>query len=100
MSVYLFILYQFLLFIILLLTNLFFGKLIGPPLELIDVLATILSLPIYLLCFMLIEKLYKRLSSISKRRKVAFSILAFLLAVILLTTIENLWYEFTGNMLF
>ena len=100
MNTFKFIGYQFLLFVVALVANVFFDKYIGPPLEFIDLLAAVISIPIYIVVGLQIKKLYDRHNTVSLRRKIFLSIVSFILAIILLAVLENVWFEMTGEMLF
>jgi hypothetical protein len=95
-----FTIYQFLLFSVALVTNVFFDKHIGPPPDIIDLISLIISIPIYILVVFLIKKLYKRHNTITQRNKIFLSILSFISAIAFLAVLENIWFEITGKMLF
>ncbi|KGA99024.1 hypothetical protein AJ85_15125 [Alkalihalobacillus alcalophilus ATCC 27647 = CGMCC 1.3604] len=94
-----FIMYQCFLFILLLLTNLFLSPFIKPPLSYIDLVAGVLQGVIWLIVIYFITVLYKR-SSMRLRNKVFCSITSFILAIIFIVALENIWFEIKGEMLF
>ncbi|MDL4842364.1 hypothetical protein [Aquibacillus rhizosphaerae] len=95
-----FILYHFVLFSIALVTNVFFDRYLGPPLDFDDLIASVVAIPIFIVVALLIGKLYKQHKSITLKSKVLLSILSFIMAAIFLIVLENIWFEITGNMLF
>jgi hypothetical protein len=95
-----FIIYQFLLFSVALVTNVFFDKHIGPPLDFTDLISLIISIPIYIFVAFLIKKLYKRHNTVSLRNKIPLSILSLISSIIFLAVLERVWFEITGKMLF
>ncbi len=94
-----FFLYQFLLLIALLLVNIYSDPFISKPFSIVDLIATFIVFPVYFLLISLLVKLYRRFNTRS-RNKVILSTIAFMAAIILLTIMENVWYEIYGEMLF
>ncbi|TFE00597.1 hypothetical protein E2626_11515 [Jeotgalibacillus salarius] len=94
-----FFIYQFSLFIALLLLNIYFDPYISKPFSFVDLIAICISVPIYILLVSLIIKLYRRFNT-RLRNKVLISITAFIIATIFLAIIENIWFGIKGEMLF
>jgi len=94
-----FFIYQFILFIALLLLNIYSDPYISKPFSLVDLIAICITAPIFILLISLIGKLYIRFNT-RLRNKVLFSITAFILAIICLVIVENIWFEIKGEMLF
>lgn len=91
--------YQFILFLVVLLLNYFADSYISSPFSLVDLLAICLSIPIVLFTASLVGMLYKKFK-FRLRYKLLLSTTAFVLAVIFLVIIENIWFEIVGKLLF
>ncbi|TXL65686.1 hypothetical protein FHP05_06065 [Cerasibacillus terrae] len=94
-----FFIYQFILFIALLLLNVYSDSYISKPFTRVDLIAICISTPIFVLIVVLIGKLYMRFKT-KLRNKILLSITAFVLAIICIAIIENIWFELKGEMLF
>lgn len=95
-----FFIYQFILFSTAFLANIYFNKYISPPFTRVDLIAICTFLIIFIVSFVLIDKLYKRFRSIRLLNKILLSIPAFILAIVLIGLLENMWFEFKGERLF
>ncbi|TXC92914.1 hypothetical protein FS935_01600 [Metabacillus litoralis] len=91
--------YQLILFIIILFLNYFADSYMGSPFTLDDLLVICISIPLVLLIASIIGNLYKNFKT-RLRVKLLLSTSAFVLAVIILVSIENIWYEIFGKWLF
>ncbi|MEN2465780.1 hypothetical protein [Ornithinibacillus sp. JPR2-1] len=94
-----FIFYQSLLWGVLLVTNIVLNPYIGPPFEWIDVVSMMMLFLSFFIVFLLLTKVFIRHVR-SVRYKIGLSILAFIIAVLFLVVLENVWFEVTGKMLF
>ncbi|MGM7680547.1 hypothetical protein ACSVDA_00205 [Cytobacillus sp. Hm23] len=95
-----FFVYQLSLFITLLVINVYADKYISKPFTRIDLLAISISLPLFILIAMLIDRSYKRFNAIQLKNRIVLSIIAFVFAATFLAFLDNIWFEITGKMLF
>ncbi len=100
MNCFKFIAFQFILFVIIIVSNVYQDKYISKPFSYIDLIAMSISLPIHILILFLIFKLYRHFNTIRLRNKISFSIVSFSLAFLFISLLENIWYEIKGEMLF
>ncbi|WP_223700488.1 hypothetical protein [Sutcliffiella deserti] len=100
MSYMKFFIFQVILFCVILVTNVFTDKYLGRPFTLVDLTAVLISAPIFIGVFILINKLYKTYTSINLKIKIALSITAFISAFIVLVLLENIWFNITGFQIF
>ncbi|MFK2825364.1 hypothetical protein QYG89_06640 [Bacillus sp. B190/17] len=91
---------QLILFSAMFVANVYFDEYISPPFTRVDFIAICLSLPFFIIFFALIDKPYKRFQSIRLRYKIVLSILAFIMGVLLIGFLENVWFEIKGERLF
>ncbi|WP_453993649.1 hypothetical protein [Bacillus nitroreducens] len=94
-----FFIYQILLFTALLLLNLFADSYISRPFSRVDLLAICITVPLAIVIVGLVIQLYKRFN-MRMRQKVLFLVMAFILAIIIITVIENIWFYINGEMIF
>lgn len=87
-----FVIGQFVLFTLLLIVNSYADSYISKPFSRVDFIAICVSAPIFMLIVSLIGRLYRRFNT-TLRNKVLLSITAFILSVIFLALLENLWFE-------
>ncbi|MBM7602403.1 hypothetical protein JOC75_000373 [Metabacillus crassostreae] len=91
--------YQLILFFAILLLNYFADSYMGSPFTFVDLLVICISIPFVLLIARIIGNLYKNFKT-RLSVKLFLSTSAFVLAVIILVSIENIWYEIFGKLLF
>ncbi|HBZ10838.1 MAG TPA: hypothetical protein DEO65_13370 [Bacillus bacterium] len=94
-----FFIYQFTLFVSLILLSVYSDSYISQPFSRVDFIAICISAPIFVLIVSQIGKLYIRFNT-KLRKKVLLSITAFILAFVFIALIENVWFEIKGEMLF
>ncbi len=94
-----FIFDQSLLWVVLLVTNIVLNPYIGPPFEWLDVVPMMMLFISFFIVFFLLKKIFIRHAR-SMRYKLGLSVVAFLVAVLFLVVLENVWFEVTGKMLF
>ncbi|WP_019152438.1 hypothetical protein [Robertmurraya massiliosenegalensis] len=94
-----FVFYQSIIFIALILVAVYSDPYIGKPFSYVDLIAMFVTVPLYILLVGFNGKLYSRINT-SLRNKMFFSIIAFILAFILIVSTDNIWFEVTGKMLF
>ncbi|KEZ53089.1 hypothetical protein [Metabacillus indicus] len=75
-----FLSYEFILFSLLVIVNYYFDDYLNPPFTEVDLVATIISLSIFVVFFTLLARLYKQFYTISLRKKILLSIPTFLIA--------------------
>ncbi|MBT2701142.1 hypothetical protein J7E79_28055 [Bacillus sp. ISL-40] len=75
-----FLFYEFILFSLLVILNHYLDGYLNPPFTKVDLIASIISLSIYVVVFILLGKLYKRFYTISLRNKILLSIPTFIIA--------------------
>ncbi|KEZ50762.1 hypothetical protein [Metabacillus indicus] len=75
-----FLSYEFILFSLLVIVNYYFDGYLNPPFTEVDLVATIISLSIFVVFFTLLARLYKQFYTISLRKKILLSIPTFLIA--------------------
>lgn len=95
-----FLIYQFLLLFILLVLSVILDHYISRPFSYIDLIAILIGLPLYLLFFSLVFRVFKRFDQVRLRYRILLTIIAFMLAFISIALVENIWFETTGKMLF
>lgn len=100
MKILKFLSYQFLLLIILLVSNAILDQYISTPFSYIDLIAILIALPLYLLIFYLEFRLFKRFAAVRLPYKIVLSAIAFIFAFILIGLVESVLFETTGKMLF
>ncbi|KIV56492.1 hypothetical protein AM501_04390 [Aneurinibacillus migulanus] len=100
MNQFKFFIYQFLLFIIVLVSNVYSDEYISKPFSYIDFIVMSITLPIHALIFFLIFKIYRHFKTVRLRNKILLSITAFIFAVLFIGLLENIWFEIKGKMLF
>ncbi|KPH77865.1 hypothetical protein AFL42_02620 [Oceanobacillus caeni] len=94
-----FFVYQFILFLALLVLNIYSDSYISKPFSIVDIIAICISFPIFVSIVILIGMLYKRFNA-RLRNKILLCGAAFILAIIVIATVENVWFEIKGEMLF
>lgn len=90
--------YQLILFTAALLLNYFADSYMGSPFSFVDLLVICISIPFVLLIASILRNLYKNFKT-RLRVKLLLSTSAFVLAVIILISIENIWYAIFGKLL-
>jgi len=100
MNYFIFFIYQFTLGSLLFTANVYFDQLVSLPFTRVDFLVIVIFIFLVISFWNLLEKLYRRFQSIRLWKKVLLSIMAFLLGVLFIGLLENIWFEFTGRMLF
>ncbi|SMQ80966.1 hypothetical protein SAMN05444673_4063 [Bacillus sp. OV166] len=75
-----FLFYEFILFSLLVIVNHYLDGYLNPPFTKVDLIASIISLSIFVAFFILMGKLYKRFDTISLRNKILLSIPTFIIA--------------------
>jgi hypothetical protein len=92
--------YQFILVTGILVVNTYADRYISHPFTRVDLIAILISLPLFVLLVSLISLLYRRFNSIRLRNRILLTIAAFILAVVSIALMENIWFELYGEMLF
>lgn len=95
-----FLSYQYLLVTAILVVNIYADRYISHPFTRVDLLAILISLPLFISLISLISLLYHRFNSIRLRNRILLTIAAFILAVVSIAIIENIWYALYGEILF
>lgn len=90
---------QFILFFSLLFLNAYFDPYISKPFSRVDLIAICIKTPLFILIVILNGKLYIRFNA-RLRNKVFLSISAFILAIIFIVLLDNIWFQITGKMFF
>jgi hypothetical protein len=75
-----FLFYEFILFSLLVILNHYLDGYLNPPFTKVDLIASLISLLIYVVVFILLGKLYKQFYTISLRNKILLSIPTFIIA--------------------
>ncbi|WP_226666298.1 hypothetical protein [Metabacillus litoralis] len=91
--------YQLILFITILFLNYFADSYMGSPFNLVDLLVICISIPIVIFLASIMGRLYKNFKT-RLRVKILLSAASFVLAVIIIVLIDNIWYEMFGKLLF
>ncbi|MGG0719577.1 hypothetical protein ABE096_18625 [Robertmurraya massiliosenegalensis] len=94
-----FLIYQSIIFIAIILVAVYSDPYIGNPFSHIDLIAMLVTVPLYILLVGFNGKLYSRFNT-RLINKIIFSIIAFIIVFILFVVAENIWFEVTGHMLF
>lgn len=84
--------YQFFLFSTLFFMNINFDKYISKPFTRVDLIAICISVPILIILFIAVSKLYRRFEDIRLRNKILISIPIFIISVLLAGFLEQLYF--------
>lgn len=84
--------YQFFLFSTLFFMNINFDKYISKPFTRVDLIAICISVPILIILFIAVSKLYRRFGVIRLRNKILISIPIFIISVLLAGFLEQLYF--------
>ncbi|GGF13666.1 hypothetical protein GCM10010954_10500 [Halobacillus andaensis] len=95
-----FFIYQFILFVPALVIHVYADQYISKPLTYVDVAASLITLPIFILVLVVLSKMYKNYDLIQKRNKYLLSGTAFILAGLFIGQMEYIWYQITGELIF
>ena len=95
-----FLIYQFLLFFSLMVVSVFSDKYISKPFSTTDLVAILVTAPLYLLIFRLSQWLFRHFDTMQIRGKILLSLIAFILAFLFIVLFENIWFATTKKMLF
>jgi hypothetical protein len=74
MQYFKFLFYEFILFSLIVIVNYYLDGYLNPPFTKVDLIASIISLSIFVVFFVLLGKLYKRFYTISLRNKILLTI--------------------------
>lgn len=77
-----FLFYEFILFSLIIVVNYFYDINFGPPFTKVDVIASIICLPVLGYLFFFVIKLFKRFDNILLKDKIILSILTFTITVL------------------
>ena len=95
-----FIIYQFFLLAALIVINFYCDSYLGKPFNHVDLLAILISAPFIIINILLLSKLYKQYRMIRLRMRISLSVMAFIIAVVCLGTLDNIWFSINGEMFF
>lgn len=84
--------YQFFLFSTLFFMSINFDKYISKPFTRVDLIAICISVPILIILFVAVSKLYRRFEVIRLRNKILISIPIFIISVLLAGFLEQLYF--------
>lgn len=85
-----FCLYQFFLFSALFVLNIRFDQYISRPFTRVDFIAICISVPVLIIIFIVISKLYRHFDAIRLRNKIFISIPVFILSVFFIGFLDSL----------
>lgn len=85
-----FCIYQFILFCILFVININFDKYISKPFHRVDLIAICISVPIIIIIFSVVGKVYRQFEAIRLRNKVLLSIPTFIISILFIGFLEHL----------
>ena len=88
-----FFIYQFILFCTLFVINIIFDKYISKPFTRVDLIAICISLPITLIIFSVVGKLYIRFNTIRLRIKILLLIPTFILSILFIGLLEQIIFS-------
>ncbi|MGM9987203.1 MAG: hypothetical protein ACI35O_08245 [Bacillaceae bacterium] len=95
-----FFFYEFLILTIFLAIHIYLDQFTSKPFTYVDLIAICVELPIWILNFNLLTKLFNHFPMITNRKKIALSIFTFLFAALFLGLSESIYFELTGKMIF
>lgn len=84
--------YQFFLFSILFVIYINFDKYISKPFTRVDLIAICISVPVLIILFIVVSKLYSRFEVISLRNKIFISIPIFIISTLFIGFLEQLYF--------
>ncbi len=87
-----FFIYQFILFCTLFVINIVFDSYIGKPFTRVDLIAICIFIPVGIIIFSVIDKLYKQFKAIRLRNKILISIPTFILSILFIGLLEQLFF--------